>query len=135
MSWCSEASISDAAFVHLAGIHTLDMSWCSHGQVSISDAALVHLAGIRSLDMSRCSQAAIMDGAFAYRAGIHTLEMSLCSQATIMAAWLRAPPAGGHPLPAHGGGGEAGQPRQRRQGDARVGSLHAAGGPQLPRGE
>ena len=38
---------SDADFVHLAGIHTLNMSYCT--QATITDAALSHLAGIHNL--------------------------------------------------------------------------------------
>ena len=67
--------ITDAAFVHLAGVHTLDMSHCDQ----ITDAAFEHLAGIHTLDMSYCDQ--ITDAAIVHLAGIHTLDMSHCPQA------------------------------------------------------
>ena len=81
MSDCRQDSITDAAFVLLAGIHTLNMSWCR--QDTITDAAFVHLAGIHTLDMSRCDQDTITDAAFVHLAGIHTLNMSWCFQDTI----------------------------------------------------
>jgi hypothetical protein len=40
-------SITDAAFVHLAGIHTLDMRSCH--QATITDACVSHLVGINTL--------------------------------------------------------------------------------------
>ena len=57
MRWCSQAGITDAAFVHLKGIHTLDMSWYHQG--GITDAAFAHLAGIYALNMSKCDQMTI----------------------------------------------------------------------------
>ena len=47
--------VTDAAFVHLRGIHTLYMYACN--QATITDAAFVHLCGIQSLSMSGCTQA------------------------------------------------------------------------------
>ena len=47
MSSCKE--ITNAAFVHLRGIHTLDMTNCTH-----LHAALVHIVGIRKLDIAGC---------------------------------------------------------------------------------
>ncbi len=38
---------TNAAFVRLAGIHTLNMSLCS--QATVTDAAFAHLHGIRTL--------------------------------------------------------------------------------------
>ena len=67
-------TITDADFVHLRGIHTLNMSYCY--QVTISDAAFAHLRGIHTLDISYCGQATITDAAFAHLRGIHTLNMS-----------------------------------------------------------
>jgi hypothetical protein len=54
MSGCSQPTITDAAFVHLKGIHTLNMSECS--QLTITDSAFVHLKSIHTLDMSGCYQ-------------------------------------------------------------------------------
>jgi hypothetical protein len=82
MSWCRQPSITDAAFVHLRGIHTLDMGNCS--QPSITDAAFVHLRGIHTLDMSGCGQPSITDAAFVHLRGIHTLAMWSCDQPGIM---------------------------------------------------
>ena len=77
MSWCNQAGISDGAFVHLVGIHTLHMIGCT--QAGISDAAFAHLQGIHTLDMRGCRQAGISDAAFAHLVGIHTLNMSWCT--------------------------------------------------------
>ena len=52
----------------------LNMSECEQ----ITDAAFVHLAGIDTLDMSYCDQDTITDAAFVNLAGIHTLERSMC---------------------------------------------------------
>ena len=93
-------SITDAGFVHLKGIHTLDMSSCT--QLTISDLAFSHLQGIHTLNMSGCRQPTITDQAFFHLKGIHTLRMSFCSQPTITGAafqhlkgvYLWAPPKG-----------------------------------------
>ena len=71
---------TDAAFVHLRGIHTLDISCCV--QPAITDAAFAHLAGIQRLSITCCSQATITDAAFAHLQGIQLLNMSQCSQFT-----------------------------------------------------
>ena len=42
---CSE--ITDKAFIHLKGIHTLNMSDCKQ----ITDKAFVHLKGIHTFEM------------------------------------------------------------------------------------
>jgi hypothetical protein len=73
--------VTDAAFVHLRGIHTLDMRGCN--QTTITDSAFIHLRGIHTLDMSRCNQATITDSAFTHLRGIHTLDMNSCNQETI----------------------------------------------------
>jgi hypothetical protein len=54
MLGCDHGGITDAAFVHLRGIHTLDMSECN--QVGITDAIFTHLRGIHHLNMKLCSQ-------------------------------------------------------------------------------
>ena len=74
-------SITDAAFVHLKGIHTLHMVLCF--QSAITDAAFVHLKGIHTLNMISCFQDTITDAAFVHLKGIHTLKMGFCNQATI----------------------------------------------------
>jgi hypothetical protein len=83
MGWCN--SVTDAAFVYLRGIHTLDMSlyWDIGGNGKITDAAFVNLRGIHTLDMSCCDQRTITDAAFLHLRGIHTLKMFGCSQDTI----------------------------------------------------
>ena len=79
---CVQApTITDAAFFHLEGIHTLDTSGCM--QTTISDAAFAHLAGIHTLDMRACTQATITDAAFAHIRGLHSLGLIGCNQATI----------------------------------------------------
>jgi len=81
MRGCNQESITDAAFEHLRGIHTLNMDGCS--QVTINDAAFEHLRGIHTLNMSRCNQLTITDAAFEHLEGIHTLYMVTCFQRTI----------------------------------------------------
>ena len=76
--------LCDADFVHLRGIHTLNMAGCS--QATITDGTFAHLRGIHTLNMSYCRQATITDGAFAHLRGIHTLDMRLCNQTTITPA-------------------------------------------------
>ena len=86
MASCTQPTITDAAFVHLRGIHTLNMSGC--WQETITDAAFVHLRGIHSLDMNCCTQPTITDAAFEHLRGIQALDMSYCTQPTITdAAW------------------------------------------------
>jgi hypothetical protein len=43
MSYCKQHAITDAAFGHLAGVHTLDMSGCN--QATVTDAAFDRLLG------------------------------------------------------------------------------------------
>ena len=74
---CSQAAITDAAFAHLSGIHTLNMSECN--QAGITDAAFAHLRGIHTLIMGMCTQAGITDAAISHLRGIHTLSMCYCS--------------------------------------------------------
>jgi hypothetical protein len=71
-------SVTDAAFVHLRGIHALHMNNCH--QDGITDAAFVHLRGIQFLSMGGCSQEGITDAAFANLRGIFSLSMSSCRQ-------------------------------------------------------
>jgi hypothetical protein len=80
MSVCRQATITDAAFAHLRGIHTLDMGGCS--QPTITDAAFAHLRGVHTLNMFGCGQHTITDAAFAHLRGIHALTMYGCGQIT-----------------------------------------------------
>ncbi len=57
MHFCRQAGITDAAFAHLAGIHTLQMGRCN--QVGITDAAFAHLHGIYALFMTGCGPARV----------------------------------------------------------------------------
>jgi len=79
MSGCNQETITDAAFVHLKGIHTLNMSGCN--QPTITDAAFIHLKGIHTLDITVCRNRT--DAAFVHLKGIHTLNMVYCNQSTI----------------------------------------------------
>jgi hypothetical protein len=47
MSPVLHSTITDAAFAHLRGIHTLYMNGCS--QSTITDAAFAYLQGVREL--------------------------------------------------------------------------------------
>ena len=67
----SRKDITDVAFFHLAGIHTLNMSWCR--QSSITDVAFSHLAGIHTLDMSECHQSSITDATMSYLGDVPVL--------------------------------------------------------------
>ena len=82
MARCDQATITDAAFVHLRGIKELDISYCS----KITDAAFVHLRGIQKVTMACCSQVTITDAAFVNLNGIRHLNMHAFKQATIMGA-------------------------------------------------
>jgi hypothetical protein len=66
MTQCT--GITDAAFVHLKGIHILDMSECPN----ITDNAIVHLKGIYSLNIYGCLK--ITNASLqAYLQGIHSI--------------------------------------------------------------
>jgi hypothetical protein len=75
--------ITDAAFVHLKGINTLNMDSC----YEITDAAFVHLKGINTLNMTYCRQ--ITDAAFVHIKGIKYLDMSNIFVTTITIEGLR----------------------------------------------
>ena len=55
MSHCDQNTITDAAFVHLRGIHTLNMDFCH--QATITDAICANLRGITYLEADGCSLA------------------------------------------------------------------------------
>ena len=73
-------AVTDAAFVHLRGIHVLDVSYCD--QPTITDAGLAHLVGIQKLSIWACRQAALTDAAFAPLRGIRVLNIGECPQFT-----------------------------------------------------
>ena len=64
----------------LRGRRSLDTSG---GRWQFNDAAFAHLAGIHTLDMNFCDQATITDGAFVHLAGNHTLNLWGCWQDTV----------------------------------------------------
>ena len=84
MGDCNQVTITDAAFVHLRGIQTLYMGKCRQ----ITDAAFVHLRGIQTLSMHGSNQETIKDEAFVHLRGIQELDMADCDQATITAATI-----------------------------------------------
>jgi len=49
---CDQPAISDAASVHLRGIHTLVIEYCP--QATITGATFVHLQGIQAMGMRSC---------------------------------------------------------------------------------
>jgi hypothetical protein len=57
MCECMQPAITDAAFVHLRGIHTLVMDYCS--QATITGATFSSLQGISMLAVRGCSDVAI----------------------------------------------------------------------------
>ena len=79
-------AVTDAAFVHLRGIHTLGINRCD--QLTITDAAFAHLQGIYILGINRCNQVMNTDAAFVQLRGIQELYMRGCNQATISGAAL-----------------------------------------------
>src|SRR3989338_1611563 len=70
MSFCHQETITDKAFKHLKGIHTLNISNIN----SIIDKTFEQLEGISSLDISCCNQNTITNKIF---------NLELCSQTTI----------------------------------------------------
>ena len=67
------SGVTDAAFMHLRGIHMLSMACCN--QLTITDAVFMHLRGIQRLSMSFCIQTTITDAAFLHLHGIQTLRI------------------------------------------------------------
>ena len=57
MWYCYQATITDAAFEHLKGIHSLVMMHCT--QATITGEGLEHLKGISRLGMHECTDEAI----------------------------------------------------------------------------
>ena len=51
MIGCTQATITDAAFAHLRGIHTLDMWGCSQATITDACRARLRAAGIPVLRM------------------------------------------------------------------------------------
>ena len=84
MCYCRNPGLTDAAFVHLRGLHTLWMQGCTQ----LTDGAFAHLHGLHTLRMSACSQPAITDAAFLHLRGIQMQHMVYCAQATITGATL-----------------------------------------------
>ena len=52
MHECNQAIITDADFVHLSGIQSLEMTYCNQATITGSDIA--HLVGIRTLETKKC---------------------------------------------------------------------------------
>jgi hypothetical protein len=82
MSNCGQ--LTDAAFEHLKGIHTLLMWHCP--QATITDAAFEHLKGIHSLVMSWCTQITITGAGLEHLKGISRLGMHGCRAEALAAA-------------------------------------------------
>ena len=55
MGFYNQATTTDAAFVHLRGIHELNMEGCD--QTTITGATFEHLRGIRALETDGCTPA------------------------------------------------------------------------------
>ena len=84
MGYCTNPGLTDAAFVHLRGLCTLWMDGCY--QSSITDAAFAHMHGLHTLSMYDCNQSTITDAAFTHLRGIQVLDIQWCNQATITGA-------------------------------------------------
>ena len=81
MSLCPQ--LTDAAYAHLQGIHTLLMWHCR--QPTITDAALAHLKGIQRLVLYDCS-IPFTEVGLAHLRGITRLHMYGANAASIAAA-------------------------------------------------
>ena len=81
MSWCRQ--LTDAAFAHLKGIHTLLMWHCN--QPTITGTALAHLKGIKCLVLWGCS-IPFTEVGLAHLRGISRLHMQYANAASIAAA-------------------------------------------------
>ena len=81
---CLRTDLTDADFVHLAGIKALRMTCCD--QATITDAAFVHLRGIHTLCMYSCNRATITGATFANLRGVRELGLFDCSPAAFAAA-------------------------------------------------
>ena len=57
MDGCTQATLTDGAFAHLRGVHTLDLCRCA--QPTITGATLSQLRGVRALYMIGCQPALI----------------------------------------------------------------------------
>jgi len=64
--------------VHLKGIHSLDMEYCSQ---EITDAAFVHISNIHSLCIWNCTQ--LTNTALTHLKGVKRLNMGCCEQLTL----------------------------------------------------
>ena len=78
-------TITDAAFVYLRNISSLDMSYCSQ----LTDAALTHLQRIKELNVGGCTQ---LTGSTI--ASLELLDVAGCSMALICAAGAADLPIG-----------------------------------------
>ena len=81
MNFCSQSTITDAAFVHLRGIHTLYMGACHQ---AIIGATFEHLQGIHTLLMQACKNITPLN--IAKLVGITVLDTELGGIPTQMAA-------------------------------------------------
>ena len=76
MGYCYQSTITDAAFVHLKGIHSLSLWRCNQ----LTDAVFTHLKVIKRLNIAFCTQLNLTDNSLK---GIEWLCMSGHSQAQV----------------------------------------------------
>src|SRR5690242_12615347 len=69
MWFCDQSAITDRAFTHLCGLHTLTLIACN--QKTITDDAFTHLWGLHTLTMQGCNQNTITDDALAHIGSRH----------------------------------------------------------------
>jgi hypothetical protein len=72
---CDQDTLTDAALAPLRGIRVLNMGACAQ----FTDAAFVHLKGIHTLLLPDCKQPTITDAALAHLKGIKCLVLDSCS--------------------------------------------------------
>lgn len=72
MAHCIQSTITDKAFEHLAGLHTLNMMGCD--QSTITNRAVQHLSGLHTLDMTYCYQNTITNGVCAHLSKVSTVR-------------------------------------------------------------
>ena len=76
-------TIADADFVHLKGVHNLNMRGCTHP--AITDSAFENLKGIHTLNMLGCNQPTITDVALSHLVGVKEVQIGESKQFTSQA--------------------------------------------------
>ena len=76
MAYCCQATVTDAALVHLEGIQSLSLFGCT----PLTSAVFTHLKGVKRLDIGRCTQLNLTEDSLK---GIEWLGMYAHSEAQV----------------------------------------------------